>query len=176
MHPLALFKYCPKCGSDRFVENNEKSKRCTDCGFIYYFNSSSATVAVIVNQNNELLVATRAFEPAKGTFDLPGGFVDLHESLEEAMIREVKEETNLEVSELSYLFSIANVYMYSGFQVETTDAFFLCKIKDLSLLKAEDDVANLQFISLDKLNPEQFGLTSVRKGITRILNKGLLKR
>ena len=31
MHPLELFKYCPKCGSSHFVVNNEKSKRCADC-------------------------------------------------------------------------------------------------------------------------------------------------
>lgn len=45
MHPLELFKYCPKCGSPHFEVNNEKSKRCADCGFVYYFNSSAATVA-----------------------------------------------------------------------------------------------------------------------------------
>ena len=48
MHPLELFKFCPKCGSPSFVENNEKSKRCDDCGFVYYFNASSATVAFIL--------------------------------------------------------------------------------------------------------------------------------
>ena len=49
MHPLELFKYCPKCGSPHFEVNNEKSKRCADCGFVYYFNSSAATVAFILN-------------------------------------------------------------------------------------------------------------------------------
>ena len=55
MHPLELFKYCPKCGSPHFEVNNEKSKRCADCGFVYYFNSSAATVAFILNDKNELL-------------------------------------------------------------------------------------------------------------------------
>mgnify|MGYP000800617137 CR=1 FL=1 len=52
MHPLELFKYCPKCGSPHFEVNNEKSKRCADCGFVYYFNSSAATVAFILNDKN----------------------------------------------------------------------------------------------------------------------------
>ena len=47
MHPLELFKYCPKCGSSHFEIHNEKSKHCADCGFTYYFNSSAATVAFI---------------------------------------------------------------------------------------------------------------------------------
>ena len=76
-HPLDLFQYCPECGSSHFEVNNEKSKKCTDCGFVYYFNPSSATVALILNDQNELLVCRRAKEPAKGTLDLPGGFIDM---------------------------------------------------------------------------------------------------
>lgn len=168
MHPLAQFKYCPKCGSDRFVENNFKSKRCEDCGFVYYFNSCSSTIALIVNENRELLVATRAHEPVKGTFDLPGGFVDMNETGEEAVIREVKEETNMEVTDARYLFSIPNLYVYSGFEVRTLDMVYLCKVGDTSTFKAEDDVAKLQFIEITDLNPDLFGLLSVKEVIRKI--------
>ena len=85
-HPLELFKYCPKCGSSAFVENNEKSKRCEDCGFVYYFNASSATVAFILNEQGELLVCRRAKEPKKGTLDLVGGFVDRFETGEDCRV------------------------------------------------------------------------------------------
>ena len=59
-HPLSQFKYCPKCGSAHFEVHNEKSKQCADCGFVYYFNPSSATVALILNECDELLVCRRA--------------------------------------------------------------------------------------------------------------------
>lgn len=85
MHPLELFKYCPKCGSPHFEVNNEKSKRCADCGFVYYFNSSAATVAFILNDKNELLVCRRGKEPAKGTLVLSGGFIDMYETGEEGV-------------------------------------------------------------------------------------------
>ena len=175
MHPLSQFKYCPKCGSDRFLENNFKSKKCSDCGFVYYFNSCGATVALIVNDKEELLVATRAHEPAKGTLDLPGGFVDMDETAEEAVAREVKEETGLDVVNVKYLFSLPNIYQYSGFDVHTIDMFFLCNIADSSKMKADDDVAKLEFIKLSELKPEYFGLNSVRKGITQILSSTILK-
>ncbi len=167
-HPLYQFKFCPKCGSAQFVENNFKSKRCEACGFIYYFNPSSATVAVIINDKDEIMVATRAHEPAKGTYDLPGGFVDMDETAEEAVTREVKEETGLEVLSTQYLFSIPNLYMYSDFQVETTDLFFLCKVKNSSQFNAQDDVAELRFIPKADLNPSLFGLRSVKQGIEKI--------
>lgn len=172
-HPLHLFRYCPMCGSNHFVINNFKSKRCDDCGFIYYFNPSSATVAVIINDKNEILVATRAHEPAKGTYDLPGGFVDLDESAEHAVVREVEEETGLKIQSVQYLFSIPNLYLYSGFEVETTDMFFLCKVGGDYSFTAHDDVSELQFIPISQLDSSKFGLRSIKQGIERIMTLGL---
>ena len=170
-HPLEQFKFCPKCGSDKFIVRNEKAKNCLNCGFVYYFNPSSATVALIVNEKNELLVCRRAKDPAKGTLDLPGGFIDLDETAEEGVIREVLEETGLVVSEAIYQFSLPNLYTYSGFVVHTLDMFFVCKVKDTSHLLAEDDVAETFFLPLHEIDLEQFGLLSVRKGLERFLTR-----
>lgn len=169
-HPLSLFTCCPKCGSNQFEVNNEKSKKCNDCGFVYYFNISAATVAFITNENGDLLVCRRAKEPAEGTLDLPGGFVDSGETGEEAIIREVKEETALEISALRYLFSLPNVYPYSGFSVHTLDLFFECKTKKSDILQANDDVSECFFIPKEKINPELFGLISIREGVKKWLD------
>ena len=171
MHPLDLFRYCPKCGSAAFGENDEKSKRCADCGFVYYFNASSATVALILNEQGELLVGRRAKEPKKGTLDLPGGFVDCFETGEEGVAREVLEETGLEVVDAKYLFSLPNTYLYSGFLVHTLDQFFRCRVKDDCRLGAMDDVADAFWIPLQEVNPEEFGLESVREGVKRFLKE-----
>src|SRR5690554_929724 len=168
-HPLSSFQYCPRCGTDNFLENNEKSKRCAACGFVYYYNSSIAVVAVIENEKGEILVAHRAKEPAKGTLDLPGGFVDMYESAEEALRREIMEETSLTVTAEKYLFSIPNIYRYSAFEVQTVDLFFKCEVSDFNGLKADDDVMKLEFIAPDGLNPSAFGLISIRKGIEKYL-------
>lgn len=172
-HPLKQFRFCPKCGSNRFVENNFKSKRCEDCGFIYYFNTCSSTIALIINEKQELLIATRANDPAKGTLDLPGGFVDMYETGEEAVVREVKEETNLEVTDIHYLFSIVNIYNYSNFEVHTLDLVYKCEVKSTENMKAEDDVSKLEFKKISDLNPLEFGLDSVRKVITKIQNNNI---
>lgn len=171
MHPLELFRYCPECGSPHFEVNNEKSKRCADCGFVYYFNSSAATVAFILNDKGELLVCRRGKEPAKGTLDLSGGFVDRFETGEEGVAREVREETGLLVEQAVYLFSLPNTYLYSGFLVHTLDQFFLCKVKDTERIEAMDDVADSFWVPLDKVDPEAFGLDSVREGVRRFLKE-----
>lgn len=169
MHPLELFKYCPKCGSSHFVINNEKSKRCENCGFVYYFNPSAATVAIILNEKNELLVCRRAKNPAKGTLDLPGGFIDMYETGEEGVKREVTEETGLRVDRTEYMFSLPNTYLYSEFLVHTLDIFYLCKVNDTHSINAMDDVADTFWMSLDEINPEDFGLDSIREGVKRFI-------
>lgn len=45
MHPLEPFKYCPRCGSPHFAIDTDRSKRCADCGFVYYSNAASAVAA-----------------------------------------------------------------------------------------------------------------------------------
>ena len=168
-HLLEKFRYCPLCGSDRFVENNVKSKRCEACGFVYYFNPSSSTVAVIVNEKNELLVVRRAKEPAKGTLDLPGGFCDCYETGEEGVMREVKEETGLNVDNITFLFSIPNIYPYGGLDIHTIDLFFLCRVTDTTGATAMDDAGEVLWLPWDKVKPEEFGLKSISQGVERLL-------
>ncbi|NMA73325.1 MAG: NUDIX domain-containing protein [Bacteroidales bacterium] len=175
-HPLDKFTFCPKCGSSHFIINNEKSKKCIDCGFVYYFNSSASTVGIIINEKEELLVARRAKEPAKGTFDLPGGFVDLNETGEEAILREIKEESQLIVSRAFYQFSIPNTYEYSNFLVHTLDLFYYCEVEDYSTLKALDDVESLHFIPFKELKVEDFGLHSIQQGIKILKDRALQKK
>lgn len=168
-HPLSQFKFCPKCGSPHFEEHNFKSKQCADCGFTYYFNSSASTVALILNEKQELLVCRRAKEPAKGTLDLPGGFIDMAETGEEGVAREVKEETGLTVVKAEYLFTLPNIYVYSGFPVHTLDLFFRCTVSSSAHLEAMDDAAEVFFLPLKDIHPEEFGLDSIRKGVTMFL-------
>lgn len=163
-----MFRFCPKCGSACFVENNEKSKRCEDCGFVYYFNPSAATVAVIRNERGEVLCVRRAKEPAKGTLDLPGGFCDCYETSEEGVAREVMEETGLRVTRTQFLFSIPNTYPYSGFVVHTVDAFFLCEVESAGEVRGMDDAEEALWIPLSELKSEAFGLKSISLGIEKM--------
>lgn len=169
MHPLRNFAFCPVCGSPKFEVHDARAKRCCDCGFTLYHNASAATAAFVRNARGELLVCRRAFEPARGTLDLPGGFVEPGESIEDGCRREVREETGAEVASLRYLFSIPNTYRFSGYEVHTADAFFEAEVPCDATLVAADDVAALEWKPLAEVRAEDFGLQSISQGVRRYL-------
>ena len=165
MDSIEKYKYCPVCGSSHFEKNSPKSLHCSGCGFEMFMNPAAAVVAFITNCKGELLVERRKLEPAKGTLDLPGGFADTLETAEEAVAREVLEETGLKVTDARYLFSLPNVYRYSDLDVHTLDLFFVCTVEDETQLRAADDAADCLWLAPADIHTEQFGLRSVRQGL-----------
>lgn len=168
-HPLHKFLYCPCCGREEFEVRNEKAKQCNHCGFVYYFNPSASVACFIKNTAGELLLVRRAKDPAKDTLDLPGGFIDMHENAEEAVAREVKEETGLTLQSVSYLFSLPNIYPYMGFEVHTLDLFYECTVDSFDSVQAADDAAEVVILKPEQIIPEEFGLTSVRTAVKKYI-------
>ncbi len=179
-HPLAQFKYCPKCGGTDFRIINDKARRCDACDFTYYFNPSAAVACLVTDKMHNILISVRGKEPALGTYDLPGGFVDLSESAEEGMARELLEETGIHYSRgmnegitspLKYLFSLPNIYPYSGFEVHTLDLFFHLELETVMpyVGEGQDDVAELVALPIKQLRPEDFGLESIRNAVRLVL-------
>lgn len=170
-HPLVRFRYCPACGHATWIEQNPKAKHCTHCGFTFYANASSAVAVFICNQQGLLLVCRRKKDPAAGTLDLPGGFVDIGETAEEAVRREIHEELNLQINDIHYLFSIPNVYEYSAMNIHTLDLFYQCSVDSFDNLRAADDVSDAFFADLNTIFPDDFGLNSIKKGIIAFLKR-----
>lgn len=95
-------KYCGVCGAPMKL-HTEISKRCTECGKEIWPQLATAIIVLIHRGEEVLLVHARNF---RGDFyGLVAGFVETGESLEEAVVREVREETSLEISNLRYFGS-----------------------------------------------------------------------
>ena len=130
-------------------------------------------LGVVVRPDGRFLITQRVMTKswAPGWWEVSGGGVTAGESSYDAVCREVLEETGLEVTETVYQFSLPNTYLYSGFLVHTLDMFFLCKVKEEENLRAMDDVADSRWMPLEQVDPEEFGLDSVREGVRRFLKE-----
>ena len=173
MSQRETFDYCPRCGADRLEVHGVKAQHCPHCGFTYYHNPSAAVALLVRDLRGRLLVATRGKEPAKGTLDLPGGFVDKGETGEEAAQRELYEESGLQLptEQFAYAFSLPNSYLYSDFLVPTLDLFYTVQLSsEMPAVRAMDDVAQLSWLAPTEIDPSRFGLISIRQGIARYLS------
>jgi NADH pyrophosphatase NudC (nudix superfamily) len=161
--PEKVLKYCPSCGSGLFKTDSAKSFKCESCGFKFFINSAAAVAAVIENKEGWILLTVRGVEPNIGALDLPGGFVDPMESAEEALKRELKEELNLEITDLNYLVSYSNEYIYNDYSVFTTDLGYACKVKNFDNIKIDDDIADFQFFSPKDIDFNKISSNSIKK-------------
>lgn len=136
-------EFCPRCGSKSTVVGKVPF-RCVECGFANFFGPVAAVGAIVTNGDGELLLVRRAKNPGKGQWGLPGGFVDRFETAEDAVAREVIEETNLRVTGTEFLMTYPNKYNYSGIVAPVIDLFFRCDVAagEITLVDGElDDYA-----------------------------------
>jgi ADP-ribose pyrophosphatase YjhB (NUDIX family) len=93
--------FCFRCGgplAKKFIEEEERERlACESCGHIHYLNPHLVSGTIPTNDGSALLLR-RAIEPRYGYWTFPAGFMELGESIEEAALRETREELNLDCS------------------------------------------------------------------------------
>jgi ADP-ribose pyrophosphatase YjhB (NUDIX family) len=169
MNRISDYQYCPYDGERLMINEsaNEGRPTCPKCGFTDYQNPV-ACVAILITQGKKILLARRGIEPAKGQWDIPGGFVDSGESAEETVIREASEETTLRVRIKEYLGSVPDVY--GPRQKPTANLCFLVEILE-GEPNPKSDVESLEWFSLDQL-PEKMAFAHQRR-VIQLLKKKL---
>ncbi len=170
--PINFLRFCPHCGSAKFIARSSRQFLCRSCGFNFFINASAAVVALIKDNNNRLLLVQRDREPAIGKLDLPGGFVDPGESIEDALRREIHEELGVSVINARYLYSAPNEYIFSGYKVRTSDMAFECQV-DHTPDHASDDVRSLQWTPLTDVHPSDMAFSSIREIVSKYLQSQL---
>lgn len=160
--PARAFRFCPRCGvAEPRIERGGRVLRCEHCGFLFFFNSATAAGAFVFHQG-QLILCIRAKDPGQGMWDLPGGFIEFGETVEDGLRREIQEELNIATSDYRYLMSAPNDYLYAGVPYKTTDLFYICRAADVRGLKAADDVADYCLIAPAELDPGRLAFASAR--------------
>lgn len=161
--------FCTHCGGavefKHILSEGKKVYICNACNRILYYNSKPCASALIVKKDRILLVK-RNKAPYRGYWDIPGGFLEPGEHPEVGMIREVKEETGLEVKPIE----IIGIFMdkYGIDSDETLNIHYLAEVVG-GMEKAATDAAELKWFSRGTL-PRKIAFRNGREAITAWLS------
>ena len=142
--------FCHQCGSVLHMKEIESKIRptCLDCGYVLFQDPRLAT-AVLVTVGRKLVMVKRGVEPFVGSWAFPSGYVDRCESVEEAAVREVKEETGLKVRIIDF------VGLYSNTGDPVVLAVYSAKVAD-GILQAGGDALEVALFDFCALPPLPF--------------------
>jgi ADP-ribose pyrophosphatase YjhB (NUDIX family) len=93
---LAEARFCPRCGQAAEVDFPRRIV-CAHCGYAAYYNPKPVAAAIPIDDQGRPILLRRGFDPGRGLWTFPGGFVDLGESVPDAARRETQEELCLAI-------------------------------------------------------------------------------
>ncbi len=170
MRSTEFFKHCPVCGGDLIPPDTPLAHpTCTACGFTFYQNAKPTTGAYIFNDAGELLLVTRAVNPRKGLWDIPGGFMEEWETAEESVVRELKEELGITVDNLRIIGVYSDSYV-EDYEYATLNLAYVADWTGSEIIP-DDDVSGYQWFPLDQLPWEEIAFPWIRRALEDLETK-----
>ncbi len=149
-------QFCPRCGSPLIsrLHSGKLRPTCPQCQWIY-FPDPKVAVAVLVKKNSQILLVQRKYDPQKGYWTMPSGFVDAGEDPSAAAKRECLEETGFNVGNIRLLEVL--------FSQEHPRGASILIIYQADILQGElmpgDDASQAAFFNTSDLPPLAFAST-----------------
>lgn len=163
MHHNYIFRHCPVCG-DEFTKKRVKAQepprlvcKNEECGFVFYLDPK-LVACVLVEKDDKVILLKRASSPERGKWVMPGGYVDRGEQVEEAAIRETREECKIEIK-LNGLFG---VYSYPGY-LEVVIVYLAEQISGIPA--AGDETTDIRLVSTDDIPWDELAFESTRDAL-----------
>ena len=158
-------RFCGKCGKKLVHSENERSMRCPECGSLKYPDMS---VAVIVGiRDGDRIVLTRYAGSRSGYYALVAGFMEIGETLEDTVHREVMEETGLKVKNLHYVGC-----QPWGYSRNVLVGFYCDLDGSDSITRQESELAEAGWFTRDKI-PLRENLMSLTATMMQTFKQGM---
>ncbi len=161
--------YCSNCGSDALtfkIPEGDHFPRfvCPDCDTIHYTNPNMVVGCVII-KDEKILLAKRGIEPRLGFWNLPCGFLENDETIQQGAKREVYEETGA-VVELDNLHAVYNLphanQVYLIFKATITDG----------KLQTTLESTEIEFFAADEIPWDEIAFSSNSFAIKKYFDHG----
>ena len=146
---ILAVKYCSECATEL---PGDPPVTCPSCGVTHYENAKPCGGALVTDDDGRLLLIRRAHDPFDGHWDIPGGFCELRELPEAAAVREVREETGLEIETGGLLGMWLDDYGDTG--VVTLNVYFHARAVGGTLALEVGEVAEIGWFAADELPGE----------------------
>ncbi|MBN1954336.1 MAG: NUDIX domain-containing protein [Anaerolineae bacterium] len=138
-------RFCPRCGGELKTllraQDAHPRQVCATCGRVHYRNAKPC-VGMLAVREGKLLLTRRSIQPYRGDWDIPGGFLEAGEQPEAGVVREVWEETGLEVRPVEVFGFYIDQYAYQDEVDFTLNIYFLGRVVG-GEEQARDEVSEL---------------------------------
>jgi ADP-ribose pyrophosphatase YjhB (NUDIX family) len=171
MSRFAGWHHCPRCrGALVFGARGDEARdvlHCPACGLVLYDNPAPTASALVV-RDGRLMLTRRARQPYEGMWDVPGGFVEPLEHPEQAVRRELLEETGLEVEVGPLIGVFTDVYGEDG--VATFNLYYSASVLSGDERPA-DDVSEIGWFPLAEVPLHEVAFANGREAIVTFVRK-----
>ena len=155
------WRFCPRCAGR--LRGGAGRVDCEECGFVVHANAAPTACALVVDEQGRILLGLRSAEVEHGKWDLPGGFLEEAERPVDAMMRELREETGLEIEPMRFFGTWIDRYGDGPDARFTLNLYWLGRVVG-GELDAADDVSELRWFAPDALPPpEEIAFLNVRQ-------------
>ncbi|RME73485.1 MAG: NUDIX domain-containing protein [Chloroflexi bacterium] len=159
------FKYCPRCRTelvDREVYGRVR-RFCPNCRFVQFIDPKVGAAVLALTGDNRVLLVKRAVDPARGDWCLPGGFMEIGETPQQAAARECLEETGFSVDPET--MKLVDVFYYEDYRGSGVLIMYQGQITGGTAAPG-DDVSEVRFFGPDSL-PENIAFASNIEALRR---------
>jgi ADP-ribose pyrophosphatase YjhB (NUDIX family) len=161
------WRFCPRCRSE--LDPEARKVTCRACGFVAYATSAPTACALVVDAAGRLLLARRSSPVFDGYWDIPGGFLGEGEDPLDALRRELREETGLDIEPEEFAGMYTDWYSEGGEGegvVATLNLYWTARVVG-GEPRPEDEVSELRWFARDELPPaEQMAFRNVARVVS----------
>ncbi len=160
-------EFCTLCAS-KLEKIRDNLFHCQNCGQDFYINPCPSNGVILLNEKGEILLVKRKVPPNENTWDLPGGFMDINESAEESVTRELWEELEIKITDFKYLKSYPDRYQFQKINYYTLMFVYEAQIPDQKFIEG-GEIKDFKFFKKSEIPWDSLAFKSLKQALEEYL-------